>query len=310
MLPLLAACANHTRARFGAYDPVFTPFHPNGTLDLDAIDDYAAWTTRAGTHTIILGGSTGEWPSLTTDERIAALRRWRAALDRLPPAMSPHNQRVRIMFHAGDTAVVRAVELASRAQHLADSLLVVPPCIMKPATVGMLVRVLGLVSAAAPALPLHLYHYPALYGVDLDVPTLLRAAVTALPQLRGVKFISSNQTELALATEVAGGRFDIITTLGPAAGGRVGCGTAGGIVYTPAAPYLDAAVTARNATAAEARLSLLTHLLTHPGGKSGTRASARLFASLDLGPPRLPLAPVSRADFDAMRDGLRSGGFI
>lgn len=81
-------------------------------------------------------------------------------------------------------------------------------------------------------------------------------------------------------------------------------------------PYYNAvldALHARNMTAANesnAQLSQLTHLLTHPGGKSQTRAAARLFANIDLGPPRLPLADVDPANVTAMAAALRAAGFL
>lgn len=65
-------------ARFGAYDPVFTPFGNDGSLNLDAVAPYARFTAAAGTDTIILGGSTGEWPSMTSDERLDVLWAWRS----------------------------------------------------------------------------------------------------------------------------------------------------------------------------------------------------------------------------------------
>jgi len=42
--------------RFGAYDPVFTPFGEDGSLNLDSIPGYARFTAASGTDTIILGG--------------------------------------------------------------------------------------------------------------------------------------------------------------------------------------------------------------------------------------------------------------
>ena len=74
-------------------DPVFTPFYPNGSLYLDAIPHYAKYTAESGTHTIILGGSTGEWPSLTSVERVQVLQAWRDAVDNLPASSLPLGRR-------------------------------------------------------------------------------------------------------------------------------------------------------------------------------------------------------------------------
>jgi hypothetical protein len=103
-----AALATPKHHRFGAFDPVFTPFYANGTLNLAAVPGYAKWTTDCGTDTIILGGSTGEWPSMTSTERLATLRAWRTAIDALPPRTPPLSAKPIILVHAGDVAMERA----------------------------------------------------------------------------------------------------------------------------------------------------------------------------------------------------------
>eukprot|EP00041_Stephanoeca_diplocostata_P011483 m.190368 g.190368 ORF g.190368 m.190368 type:complete len:344 (-) comp18557_c0_seq1:129-1160(-) len=307
-----------TTLTFGAYDPVFTPFFSNGSVNLAVIPAYAKYTAENGTDTIILGGSTGEWPSMTSVERINVLTAWRTAVDALPPSSLPLGRKPKIMFHAGDIAVERAVALAQAADTVADSILIVAPCIMKPDSLDMLVRVIGIIAAAAPNCPAYYYHYPSLYTVDFPMATFLEQVhrTNAIPTLAGVKYIDGNLTDLAAATEVADGKYAMITTK-ILSGLSIGKGTRGGIVYTPVAPYLNAVmrdVTAGNSTAAnttEARLELLTHVLSaKPGGKEAVRASAKIFADIDLGPPRLPLADVTRAEYDAMVSNLHMNGFL
>lgn len=131
-------------------------FFANGTLNLGVVPNYAKYTVQQGVDTIILGGSTGEWPSMTSDERVATLHAWRTALDSLPA--SRFSAKPKILFHAGDVAVERAVALAKAAAGVADEILIVAPCIMKPGTPEMLLEVLAMVSAAAPVTPAWYYH--------------------------------------------------------------------------------------------------------------------------------------------------------
>eukprot|EP00038_Savillea_parva_P021200 m.33728 g.33728 ORF g.33728 m.33728 type:complete len:348 (+) comp5052_c0_seq2:4-1047(+) len=317
-LPSTGVSVGTTPSTFGAYDPVFTPFYPNGSLYLDAIPHYAKYTAESGTHTIILGGSTGEWPSLTSVERVQVLQAWRDAVDNLPASSLPLGRRPFIMFHAGDVAVTRAVELAAEAAAVkADSILVVAPCIMKPATLDMLVSVLERVSSAAPSLPLYYYHYPSLYNVDFSITDLLNyvSSTGRLSMLAGVKYIDSNMTDLGNATAVGHGRYTLLTTQPPLT--AMAMGVQGGIVYTPVSKFLNEVVRLANAgnmtgaAAVQARLQLLTTTLSHPGGKSAVRASSRLFEpGLDLGPPRMPLTDVDPADFNTMEQALRQNGFL
>lgn len=310
---------------FGAYDPVFTPFSADGALNLSAVSSYAAFTSAAGTDTVILGGSTGEWPSMTTQERLDTLAAWRSAIDALPPRTPTKTRpglrpRPAIMFHVGDVALERAQVLARGAQRLgADSILIVAPCIMRPATMEMLLQVLGIIAGEAPDLPAVYYHYPALYTVDFPVSSLLEAAhhrSPGVPNLIGVKYIDSNTTELMRATQLDEHQFTIITT--KLLSGLKNYSTAGGIVYTPGSRLLNRMVEAfdsGNFTGAsywDSRYSLLLKLFKQFGD---TKMVARLAASafwpgLDLGPPRLPLQGVAKEQLARLHSNLEAHGFL
>lgn len=314
-----AAFATPKHHRFGAFDPVFTPFYANGTLNLAAVPGYAKWTTDCGTDTIILGGSTGEWPSMTSTERLATLRAWRTAIDALPPRTPPLSAKPIILFHAGDVALERAVTLASEAAAYADQLLVVAPCIMRPADNTMLTRVIGMVAAAAPKLPVWYYFYPKLYNVALPITPFLAAASKAIggiPNLAGVKFIDSiNSTDLANATTLLDRKYELITTSLLAGLER---GLRGAIAYTAQAPFVNNATRAfiGGDRASAATLDNRSHALLEAfkasgSTKMGARYSSALFApDLDLGPPRLPLEPLKPAQVATMKAALIAGGFL
>lgn len=304
---------------FGAFDPVFTPFRPDGSLNLDVIPGYARLTSDMGTDTIILGGSTGEWPSMTSEERLQTLISWRAAVDQLPtrsdPALRP---RPRILFHVGDVAVHRAMALARDAEkHGADAILIVAPCIMRPESNEMLVKVFGQIAAQAPNTPSWYYYYPSLYNVDFPVTPFLELAVktSAIPTLEGVKFISSDAEDLANATALYQHKFKLVSThlLAGMQGGQ-----AGAIVYTAAGPLVNkarAALAVGNLTGAkyyDSRVSALNHIFKkHGGTKQGARASVNVFApGLDLGPPRLPLAGPTSEQLSGFKQDLIDGGFL
>lgn len=94
------------------------------------------------------------------------------AFDQIPISGLPLGRPPRIMFHAGDVSLDRAVSLGREAKgHGADEILVVAPCIMRPATQEMLIKVIGMVAAAAD-LPTYYYYYPALYNVDFPMVRL------------------------------------------------------------------------------------------------------------------------------------------
>jgi dihydrodipicolinate synthase/N-acetylneuraminate lyase len=147
-------------------DPVFTPYYQNGSVNYEVIPAYLELCVNSGVDIVLLGGSTAEWPSLTSDERLSLLLAWRKAVDALPS----NTTKPKILFHAGDTSIAKAQYLASESEkNGADWILLVAPCIMRPATLDDLIKTMGTIASKAPNLPMIYYHYPALYGVDFDM---------------------------------------------------------------------------------------------------------------------------------------------
>ena len=102
----------------GAITPLVTPFHADGSLDLDAVGRLVDWQLEHGSHGISVGGSTGEPISQTVAERIAVMRAAAEAID----------GRVPFLPGTGSAIMSETLELTSEAQSLgAAAALVVTP---------------------------------------------------------------------------------------------------------------------------------------------------------------------------------------
>jgi len=309
---------------FGLVDPVFTAFDASQDVNFDAISAYAKWTHDQGTDTVILGGSTGEWPSLSAEERIHILQAWRAALDKLPHRSAPLRPRPRLIFHAGDVSVRQAQALARQSAAAgADAVLIVAPCIMKPSSTEMLTKVIGLI-ANETSLPAFYYHYPALYNVDFP-PNAMSAFLHevmrsgSIPTLAGIKYIDDTSSDdFKTILGLGGGRFEILAAMTSNVKGAVELGVGGMIGYTPYGSYVNAIAQAWRANDTvkvdqnQQRLSQLVASLKNASStKMAARYSSRLLADgLDLGAPRLPLSGLTTVEFDRMQKALQHNGFI
>jgi len=314
---IFAEPLSNDQRHFGLVDPVFTPFTEDGVVNTAVIDEYANWTHSMSTDTVILGGSTGEWPSLSSDERLAALRAWRKALDKLPARPAPMRPRPRLLFHSGDVNVQRAQDLTRAAASAgADAVLIVAPCIMKPASLDMLVEVIGLI-ANETALPAFYYHYPALYQVNFSMTDFLQNAVR-MPTLAGVKYIDDiHSPELRTIAQMDGGRFEIFAASTSNVTFALDIGIGGLIGYTAFGVYIaklnQAWKTGDTATvsAMQTTMGKLTASLKAGGStKTAARYSSRLFIGTDLGPPRVPLTGLNSVQFQNMEDALQANGFL
>lgn len=62
-----AAVKNAAQLPYAMVDPVFTAYFPNGTINYGVIPAYAELCVKSGVDTVLLGGSTAEWPYVTRD---------------------------------------------------------------------------------------------------------------------------------------------------------------------------------------------------------------------------------------------------
>ncbi len=317
-LLVLAACLLPAAA-YDMVDPVFTPYFPNGTVDYGQVPLYAQLCVDNGVDVVLLGGSTAEWSSLTTDERLGLLRAWREALDNIDYGKGrkhAHSKATKptILFHSGDVSVANAKYLtAQAAPHGADEILIVSPMVMRPATLPDLVDVLRDVAAQSP-LPMFYYHYPALYGVDFNMHDLLTMA-KQIPTLKGVKYIDPDMKVLAEAAGVADASF-VLYNNDPLLTG-LAVGSKGAISYTtifPLARQMQQAYAKGNfAGAQQAQLSILAYdaIIGQFGGKPAARSLPGLFEPrIKIGPPRSPLKVISDDDLAGLKAALQSAGFL
>lgn len=134
-----------------------TLFDPDGRVAVDATIDHAAWVVDEGVRAVVLAGSTGEAPALTSDERATLTR---AARERLPAD-------VPVVVGTGDVTADRAVAHTRAAVDAgADAVLALSPLRAHDPR-----PYYAAVHKAADAVPVLAYHFPAMSptGIDLDV---------------------------------------------------------------------------------------------------------------------------------------------
>ncbi|MDZ7768882.1 MAG: dihydrodipicolinate synthase family protein [Woeseiaceae bacterium] len=148
----------------GIYTPLITPFCRNLSLDYDAYGAAIDWQIDNGVHGVIVGGSTGEFHALTTDERIEQLYFAARRIDGRIPMIAGVN----------DLLATRTEHLAAAARDAgASALLVAAPPYSLPGAAELVAHCRRIDRVAG--LPIILYNYPARTGVDLDADFLGRA---------------------------------------------------------------------------------------------------------------------------------------
>ncbi|GAA5052732.1 N-acetylneuraminate lyase [Thermocatellispora tengchongensis] len=175
---------------------VTTPFGPDGELRLDAVGDQAAHLLAAGVNGAFVGGTTGEFPALSTAERLELAAAW---AERRPAALG-------LGVHVGHTVLSEARTLARQAAGLgADMIAAVAPYYGSAARVEAVVDHLARIAEEAPGVPFCYYHIPGMTGLDLPASAVVTEAVKRIPTFSAVKFTDDDLLEFARTREAAPG---------------------------------------------------------------------------------------------------------
>ena len=173
----------------GAFTALVTPFTADGVLDEPAFRRLVRWQILAGIDGLVPCGTTGESPTLDTQERerlIAAtveVARERASRDR-----------VQVVAGTGTNDTATTIRATRRAAELgADAALVVAPYYNRPD--GRMLEAHFRAVADEGDLPIVVYNVPARTGANVDADTFLRLAEH--PRVIAVKEASGNLDQIA-----------------------------------------------------------------------------------------------------------------
>lgn len=292
----------------GLIAATFTPFRPDGAVDFDRIPTMVDFVLRQGADGIYALGSTGEGPSLTTEER----RRVAEALVRANAG------RVPIVIQVGHASIAESCGLARHAAEVgADAFSATPPSYFKPENVDVLVACMAEIASAAPALPFYYYNLPGVTGVRFDMVTFLAKAAAVIPNLRGIKFSDLQVYEMSACVDFADGRYDILfgadeMMLSGFVGGARG---AVGSTYNFAGPIFQRVIAAfqrgdlATAAAEQRHAARMIDVILKRGGRGGLKA-AMAIVGCDCGPSRLPLVTPSVQVSAAIASGLEEMNFF
>lgn len=285
-----------------------TPFRADGSVALDLIAQQARLLTQNGVRGAFICGTTGEGPSLTSEERRQIAEAWVAA--------RPAN--LAVIVHVGHLSLGEARALAAHAQAIgADATAAVAPSFFKPASQTELVAWCAQLAAAAPKLPFYYYTIPSFTGVSLSAADFLAAAEAQIPNLAGIKFTFENLMDFQRATAHAAGKFNVLFGRDEILLAGLGLGAKGavGSTYNFAAPLYNRIIEAFNrgdlasARADQMRAVDFISVLDRHGGLAAGK-SVMKFLGVDCGPVRLPLRALTAAEESSLRAALEKIGFF
>jgi N-acetylneuraminate lyase len=279
-----------------------TPFHRDGRLNLATVERQAELFRESGLKGVFVGGTTGEFASLSVQERQALCDRW----------MDVAGDSLRIAVHAGHNCRADAIALAAHARGAgAAAVAAMSPSFFKPASVDDLIEFLVPIAAEADPLPFYYYHIPSMTGVRLSASEFLHEARFRIPNLRGLKYSHDDLVDLQKCVASDGGAFDVLFGCDEVllAGLCLGARGAVGSTYNFAAPHYRRIMRALEAgdlaAAREAQLQAAQLVTTLAGfGFSAASKAVMALIGVDCGPVRAPLRNLSSSELAVLADEL------
>lgn len=277
-----------------------TPFHEDGSLDLDGAQAVARRLCAEGSDGVVVFGTTGESPTLADEEKLALLRAVREAL--------PEHA---VVAGTGTNDTRHSVELSERAMAAgADALLAVLPYYNKPSQEGLYQHF----RAIAETGPVILYNIQSRSGINMTVGTTLRLA--QLPGIIGTKEASGNLDQMSFTCAGAPEGFrvwsgdDSLTLPLLAVGGygliSVTAHLAGPALKQMIELYVDGEVAAA-ARLHHRLLPLVKAVMTTASNPMPVKTVLRRLGE-PVGPFRLPMTPLAGDELEGVLAAVRAAG--
>jgi 4-hydroxy-2-oxoglutarate aldolase len=283
----------------GVFAPVPTPFDSRGDVDPERLSRALARWVKSPLTGIVVLGSNGEAPLLEESEFERVIETARAVV---PPDRP-------LIVGTGRESTRATIDASLRAARLgAIAVLVRTPGFFKAQmTSELFVRHYRAVADASPV-PVILYNFTAVTGVTLGADAVSQLA--AHPNIIGMKESGGDAArirELAAAAPqialLAGSATTFLSSL--EAGATGGVLVLSAILPGACVRLFELARAGRSdeAAALQERLTPISQLVGTKYGIAGVKAALNA-AGYDIGDPRAPLAPVSSAVRDTIRETL------
>ncbi|KPI23256.1 dihydrodipicolinate synthase family protein [Streptomyces sp. NPDC054950] len=284
----------------GVHAALLTAFDADGALDTRATAALATDLTDRGVHGLVVNGSTGEFASLSTEER-------RLNLETVIAAVGDRTQ-VTAQVGAMTTAdAVASTEHALKAGAVAGMLVCPYYEAIDEREVEAYFR-----TVAEVGLPLMIYNNPSATGWSMR-PEFIAELAT----IDGVRFLKDTTPEVGRlfrirqlcgdSIEILSGQDSVALAGFLAGGARATVWGAVNAVPEACVRLWELAVLDRDAERAREfwqRLYPLTHFFETHGYAQAVKTATNL-RGVDVGVPRLPALPVETSDIDELRQLLR-----
>ena len=181
----------------GADVALITPFHANGEVNYEKLEELLEEQVSGGTDAVISCGTTGESSTMSHEEHMEVVKfTCQVVKNRIP-----------VIAGTGSNSTREAIHLSEAAQEAgADGLLLVTPYYNKATQGGLTAHYKAV--AQSVKIPILLYHIPGRTGVTMKPETIVNLC-REVPNIVGVKEASADFSAIAQIMNLADGKVDL-----------------------------------------------------------------------------------------------------
>ena len=175
---------------------MITPFDGNGDIDYSQARALAKRLTESGTDGLVIGGTTGEAPSMSDDEKI---RLFAEVKEEVGDGAS-------VIAGTTDNNHKKSIEISQEAEKVGvDGILLTVPAYNKPTQEGLYQHFKAITDATS--IPGLLYNVPSRTSLNMSEETTLRLA--EIDSIVGVKEASSDYTQITKIIDKSPDGFEV-----------------------------------------------------------------------------------------------------
>ena len=176
---------------------IITPFHEDGSVNYDKLDELIDFHCENGTDSIVICGTTGESSTLTEEEHMECIK---FTIERT-------KKRIPVIAGTGSNCTRTAIEMSKDAAKAgADGLLLVTPYYNKATQAGLVAHYKAI--AAEAKAPIILYSVKSRTGMNIE-PATVAQLVSEVDNIVGIKEASGDIGQIAKIMQMTDGNIDL-----------------------------------------------------------------------------------------------------
>ena len=181
----------------GAGVALVTPFHKDGSINYDKLDELIDYHCENGTDSIIICGTTGESSTLSEEEHMECIK---FTIERT-------KKRLPVIAGTGSNATYTTIDMSKEAvEYGVDGLLLVTPYYNKATQKGLIAHYKA-VAAEAKA-PIIMYSVASRTGLNI-APETAATLIKEVDNIVGIKEASGNISQVAKIMSLTDGKADL-----------------------------------------------------------------------------------------------------